>query len=177
MRRAVLASLVWLLPIAVLAAEPVTTVMAVRHAEKASDQGEDPHLTAAGRRRAKALAALVAGGAPVGGLYSSEYHRTRETLVPLSDRLGLEIEVIPAGETNERLTTAWLAAEHPGQVVVVAGHSNTIPRLVEALTGTPTADLDESVYDALFVVSIHADGSAHVLRLSYGEPGSGSWSD
>lgn len=181
MRRSAFTGLVWLLLFTGSAieharaaedvtGEHVTTVVAVRHAEKATDQGRDPHLTDAGSARAQALTALLSGGTPVGALYSSEFHRTRETLLPLSEQLHLDIETVPASQTNEHLTSEFLIDSHPGQIVVVSGHSNTIPALVEALTGTPTPQLDEAVYDALFLVSIHADGEAHAVRLSYGEP-------
>ena len=158
----------WLVAGSVIAAELPTTVIAVRHAEKAAGQGKDPHLTEAGRARAAALADLLPESAAIGALYSSEFHRTRETLAPLAERTGLAIRTVPAAETDDRLSVDFLRAEHPGRIVVVAGHSNTIPALVEALTGVPTPELDESVYDALWVVSLHPDGGSHAVRFRYG---------
>jgi 2,3-bisphosphoglycerate-dependent phosphoglycerate mutase len=163
------AALSALLLTAPLAAETVTTVVVVRHAEKAADQGSDPHLTEAGRARAELLADLLEVQ-PIGGLYSSEYHRTRETLVPLSQRRGVGIVTIGARETAATLTAERLLTDHAGQTVVIASHSNLVPEIVEALTGESVAEIDESIYDDLFVVSVHADGSAHALRLKYGEP-------
>lgn len=152
-----------------LAAETATTVVVVRHAEKATDKGDDPHLTDAGRARAELLASLLVAQ-PVGGLYTSEYHRTRETLIPLAQQHGVEIVTIPAREAATTLTAERLLSDHPGQTVVIASHSNLAPGIVEALTGVAVPEIDESVYDNLFVVTVHADGSAHFLRLKYGAP-------
>jgi len=152
-----------------LAAETPTTVVVVRHAEKAADEGKDPHLTEAGEARALLLARLLSS-MPLGGLYSSEFHRTRDTLVPLAEASGVEIRTIPARETATTLTAERLLRDHPGQLVVVASHSNLAPGIVTALTGEPLPEIDESVYDDLFVVSVHADGAAHYVRLKYGEP-------
>jgi broad specificity phosphatase PhoE len=152
-----------------LIAESPTTVVIVRHAEKAADQGKDPNLTEAGEARAKLLARLL-GAMPLGGLYSSEFHRTRETLVPLAEASGVEIRTIPARETANTLTAERLLSDHPGQLVVVASHSNLAPGIVTALTGEPLPEIDESVYDDLFVVSLHTDGTAHFVRLKYGKP-------
>lgn len=152
-----------------LAAQTATTVVVVRHAEKATDQGSDPHLTTAGQARAELLADLLAAQ-PIGGLYTSEYHRTRETLIPLSERHGVDIVTIPARETAATLTVERLLADHAGQTVVIASHSNLVPEIVEALTGKAVAEIDESVYDNLYVLTVHADGTAHALHLKFGEP-------
>jgi broad specificity phosphatase PhoE len=168
-RLPILAAITGLLVALPIQAESPTTVVVVRHAEKAADQGKDPHLTEAGAARAELLARLLSAQ-PVGGLYTSEYHRTRETLVPLATASGIEIRTIPARETAATLTAERLFRDHPGQLVVIASHSNLAPEIVTALTGEPVSEIDESVHDDLFVVSVHADGSAHFLRLKYGEP-------
>ena len=138
-----------------VAAETLTTVVVVRHAEKATDQGKDPHLTDAGRETRAALLASLVKTQPVGGLYTSEFHRTRETLVPLSEQSGVEIVTVPARETAETLTAKRLIEDHPGQLVVIASHSNLTPEIVEALTGDVAPTIDDSTYDDLFVVTIH----------------------
>lgn len=151
------------------AAEVPTTVVVVRHAEKQSDQGRDPHLTEAGQARARRLDSILAA-APLGGLYTSEFHRTRETLVPLSNRTGIQIQTVPARETIETLTAERLLVDHPGQVVVISSHSNLAPAIVEALTGQSVPEIDESTYDDLFIVTIQPDATAHYLHLKYGQP-------
>jgi hypothetical protein len=54
-------------------------------------------------------------------------------------------------------------------VIVIAGHSNTVPALVEALGGGAVAPIEEGwEYDNLYVVSIGATGGALVSTLKYG---------
>jgi broad specificity phosphatase PhoE len=164
-----LATILALALVAPLAAETSTTVVVVRHAEKAADQGKDPHLTEAGKARAVLLADILRT-LPLGGLYTSEFHRTRETLVPISERSGVEIRTVPARESVATLTAERLLKDHPGQLVVIASHSNLSPAIVEALTGQEAPEIDEATYDELFVVTLHSDAPAHFLRLKYGDP-------
>src|SRR5437868_7185059 len=64
-----------------------TTILIVRHAEKASD-GDDPPLTEAGMRRALALV-QVAEDAGVKAVYTTQLKRNRDTAQPLAERLGI----------------------------------------------------------------------------------------
>ena len=83
----------------------------------------DPLLSAAGHARAERLADLLlkAGGTAI---YATEYHRTIQTVQPLAERLGLEVH-------RCRRRTRGLRRAHPphgpSDVVVVAGHSDTVP--------------------------------------------------
>lgn len=107
----------------------VATLILSRHAEKASEPAGDPALTDAGRRRARALAGLLAA-VPVTRLLSTDTRRTRDTLAPLAAATGLP--VAPYGPRDGATVLAGLGA---GDVVVMAGHSNTVPALVAALGG------------------------------------------
>ena len=63
---------------------------------------------------------------------------------------------------------ALLLERHPGGTVVIAGHSNTVPMIIEALGASPVPVIDETVYGDLFVVTL-VDGSASLLRLRFGD--------
>ncbi len=65
---------------------------------------------------------------------------------------------------------ATLRADHGGQTVLVVGHSNTVPPLVNALGAGPYENLTDDEYDDLFVVTLAADGSTAAVRLRYGKP-------
>ncbi|MEM7158575.1 MAG: histidine phosphatase family protein [Myxococcota bacterium] len=157
---------------AVVAAEPAeapgpaTVIVFVRHAEKASDGTPDPPLTERGQRRAECLATLL-GPFEADVVLHSEYQRTRNTVKPLSDALGVNPTVIEAGNLQ-----AWKDALNtvpPGSHVVVSGHSNTIPAWVQAL-GAKLPGLDEhgniphDDYDRMVQVVLDGEGQ---LLTSY----------
>ncbi|MDC0716744.1 histidine phosphatase family protein [Nannocystis bainbridge] len=155
------------------AAVALTTVLFTRHGEKATDDPRDPGLSPAGEARAQALAALLVR-AGVTHLFASEYRRTQATLRPLADATGVQIAVLPAGAPQELV--AALRALPAGAVAVVAGHSNTVPGLVEALGGQVRdtvesggqPNLPDDAYDRLFVVTLPgARGQVHTLELRY----------
>jgi len=150
--------------------ERPVVVFLVRHAEKVDDGSDDPDLTAAGRRRAAALARLLDGRAT--HLFSSDYRRTRETLAPLAGDGGPEIRVLPAGDLD-----GWVAALRAlpaGSVAVVAGHSNTVPaiacRLARAVEGLdcakPDVTLAHEEYDRLFEIVLPPPGDDDAVAPS-----------
>ncbi len=71
-----------------------TTVIVVRHAEKV-DNSADPDLSEAGKARAVLLSRLL-GATEVSALFSSQYKRTQQTLLPLATKLNLEIRTVDA---------------------------------------------------------------------------------
>jgi phosphohistidine phosphatase SixA len=154
------------------------TVFFVRHAEKAKEPADDPLLSDTGRARAEQLAHVLSD-AGVSHLFSTHLQRTIQTLQPLADRLGLEITSSPAGSTMEQI--AALRALEAGSVAVVAGHSNTVPALVEGLGGSLEGlvqherygpILPDHEYDRLIVVTCPAEAAApeevRVLPLRFG---------
>jgi hypothetical protein len=50
---------------------------------------------------------------------------------------------------------------------VIAGHSNTVPKIVRQLTGQVFTVTEED-YDDLFVVTMDREGAGHAVRLTYG---------
>lgn len=152
-------------PCAAQAAQAATTVILVRHAEKA-DTGDDPPLTEAGRERAVALAHVL-GKVDLAAIYATPYIRTRETARPLAQVRGIPITTVPADDYGARMA-AMIHSQHMGQTVVLVSHSNTIPALIEALGAGPAPTIDEDEYDDLYVVTIDGTGNATCLNLQYG---------
>jgi len=166
--------------LALEAVEPVV-VFLVRHAEKGADDPRDPGLTDAGRARAAELARVL-GDAGVTHLFATEYRRTQETLLPLAEAVGVEVEVVGARAFDAQMER--LLALEPGSIAVVAGHSNTVPALTRQLSraertaaGRDLAEhLEEDEYDALFQVVLPPPGRRtgeaaalpKLLELRYG---------
>ncbi|MBV9772497.1 MAG: histidine phosphatase family protein [Gemmatimonadetes bacterium] len=154
-----------------------TTVVVVRHAEKAADDPQDPSLSPAGRERALALRDALAD-APVAAVYATQFRRTRATGEPLATRAGQAVVVRPATAANAATYARDLAAEilsrYRGRTVVVVGHSNTVPEIVRALSGKQVAPITDTEYDHLFVVQVPPSGPASLLRARYGPPSAGA---
>ena len=145
-----------------------TTVYLVRHAEKdiSNPSDQDPGLTAEGVARAEALRTKLEGQ-KIDALYATKYKRTQNTLKPMADARNLQIQVYEAHDFNGLGKT--LKAQHAGRTVVVAGHSNTVLPLIEALGAKrPVPDISDSQYDYLFKVAVAPDGTATVETMKFG---------
>ncbi len=150
---------------------PPVLVLLVRHGEKASHQGEDPPLTAAGAARARALASAL-HDAGVTAIITTQLRRTRETAEPLAAAIGLKPEIVPVSVESDHLEThvqavAAAVRGHPGGVVLVVGHQNTVPEIIAALGGPRLPTIRDPVYDNLFVL-VPAAGQVHLVQTRYG---------
>ena len=165
-RIALVVSLAALAPAAARAQE---AVFVVRHAEKTADQQQ--WLTEAGRARAQRLAAMLKDSG-IAAIYSTDTERTRGTVQPLAEALRLKIELYDtgasmSGKVDAHAFVAALRKTHPNDVVLVVGHSNTIPNLLETLGCREKVMLGDNEYDNLFVVVPKPDSAAMLLRLRY----------
>lgn len=158
--------------------EPITTVILVRHAEKASSPTDDPPLTPAGEARAQSLVRVV-GESGISALYATQYLRTQKTVEPLAAHLGLSVTRVQSGEIAEFANR--VLSEHSGQTLLISAHSNTVPQYVEAfgaeslcpglnqLDESQECRIPEDQYDDLVIVTVSGN-EAKALRLTYGEP-------
>jgi broad specificity phosphatase PhoE len=150
-----------------------TVVFVVRHAEKAGGGGEDPPLTEAGLRRAQTLVQVVEY-ANIRAIYTSQFIRNHETAKPLSDKTGVPVTEVPVnlyqpGDYGQVLAKEILA-KHAGEGVVVVGHQNTVPGVIQGLTGQTVPGLRDAEYGSLFIIVIPADGTPRLIRAQYGLP-------
>jgi len=154
--------------------QATTTVIFVRHAEKALLPADNPGLSDAGKRRAAELArqlvdADVVPGVGVDAVYSTSYRRTEETAQPVATALGLPI--IPYDASNTETIMDEIVKEHKGEIVLVVGHSNTVPALIGNMGASKNVpEINENEYDNIYVVSIPWFGKTKTIRLRYGEP-------
>lgn len=159
-------------PVPVQDVRSATTVVVVRHAEKATDDPRDPSLNSAGELRARALAAAL-GDAGVTALYATQYKRTRDTAEPLARRLKLPVVERPVvsgdADAYARELAQEILSKHRGGTVAVVGHSNTVPSIVEAMSGRKVAPITDSEYDHMFIVVIPQRGPARLFKVRYGE--------
>jgi broad specificity phosphatase PhoE len=141
----------------------IAAVLAVRHADiDLPPTSDDPPLNATGRLRADALARMV-GTAGVSTILTSEFRRTRQTVAPLAGRLGLTPQLAPP----PAVLAQQLRAGELGEVVLVAGHTDTIPEILAALGATALPPITEAEFDNLYVAAVSED-AAQLLHLRYG---------
>ena len=150
----------------------LTTVILVRHAEKAGGEAAaamtaDPPLSANGLERANELARVL-GGTKIDAIYTTQYARTRMTAEPLATALKLKPQVLDAGKTYAAAMAAKIRDDHRGQTVLVVGHSNSTRSVMAELGVTDAPAIGDNQYDDLFIVTL-ADGAApSVVALRYG---------
>lgn len=141
-----------------------TTILVVRHAEKEASSSGDPDLSAEGKARAAALDRMLRE-VSVDQIFSTPYKRTRQTVAPVAERSGLTIR-----EYNPSAQEAFAKklTEYDGQTILVAGHSNTVPALVNYLLGERKYEnLSEEEYDNLYIVTVIGK-KVKVIHLKYG---------
>lgn len=169
MKRLLLAAVVSLLS-AMATAASAQTVYIVRHAEKA-DASADPVLSAAGEARAQALSAALADAHPTVVL-TSPLQRTRLTAAPTAAYHSATPEAVPldgGGATHVAATVSRVQALPDDAVVLIVGHSNTVPLIARALGYAEAADMPECEYDRLTVLHLNGD-TVHGEVRRYGAP-------
>ncbi|MCH2177637.1 MAG: histidine phosphatase family protein [Mariniblastus sp.] len=162
----------WMLPVTALlflvASESVaqqlpapTTWYIVRHAER---DGSDDALTPVGFSRSDTLASLMEV-LRVTHIYSTDTQRTRDTAAPTAAKLSLPVTLY--GNHSKQWFEKMKAA-HPGDVVLIVGHSNTVDKLVEGFGGQGDFKVSDDEYDNLFVVST-GGGKTRAMRIRFGQ--------
>ena len=160
--------------------QATTTMIFVRHAEKALVPVDNPGLSPAGQLRAAELARQLVDADVVAGIdaiYSTPYRRTMETAQPVAEALGLEINTYSPDDDDETVVDNMVAS-HKGKIILVVGHSNTLPELIAALGASKNVPpIAEDEYDNIYVISIPWFGKTKTIRLRYGEPYLGAPAD
>ncbi len=152
--------------------QATTTVIFVRHAEKAVVPEDDPSLSPAGQRRAAELMRQLVDADVVAGIdavYATPYRRTEETARPIAEALELPLNSYDANDTEAIMEK--IVREHKGKIVLVVGHSNTIPVLIGSMGASKKVPpIAEDEYDNIYIVSIPWFGKTKTIRLRYGAP-------
>jgi len=152
--------------------QATTTIIFVRHAEKVAVQDDDPSLSVAGKRRVAELTRQLVDADVVAGIdaiYATPFKRSQETVQPIADALSLPIRAYDAEDTNQVLKK--ILRKHKGKIILVVGHSNTLPTLIANLGASKKVPrIAEGEYDNIYIVSIPWFGKTKTIRLRYGEP-------
>ncbi len=149
-----------------IAAPRFGTVVFVRHCEMEGPASNDPGLSVRGEQRAAGLAQLLKA-CPVTQVFATELRRTKESMQPLAEQFGLEVQEYGARDPQALATR--LESSAGGGFAVVAAHANTLPKLVGLLGGSLSGldqwgFLPESEHDRVIVQSLIAVQDAAPLR-------------
>jgi broad specificity phosphatase PhoE len=132
-----------------------TTYYLIRHAEKdrTNPEDENPKLEEAGLLRAQKWVEIFSE-VSLDAVYSSDFKRTMQTATPIAEGKNIKITTYdPHGiyETDFKEVTK-------GKNILVVGHSNTIPKLVNYLIEEEKyADIEDSVDGNLYIVTVHGN--------------------
>jgi phosphohistidine phosphatase SixA len=161
-----------------------TVALVVRHAERNDTENCSPATV---KTRPNRSLNLVGGQSPraeilghvgeqdgIAAIYASEFCRTQQTVQPLATKLGLAVNVVDQYQADgmtvnvdNLINQVWV--NNIGQVVLIAGHTNTVPPIIEKLSGITVDEIGETEFDNLYIVIIPRWwGKPKVVRLKYG---------
>jgi len=133
-----------------------TTIYFIRHCEKA-DAFKNPDLSEAGKIRAQKWATHFEK-TPIDIFYTSLYKRTQQTCTTVATSQGKEILFYKP----ETLDLKKIVQENPGKTILFVGHTNTIPKNINAFLGQQAyLDIDDSVYGNLYTIKISGQTVTH----------------
>jgi len=139
-----------LLILACLVASPALAkdppIYVTRHYDTPAGE-RDPDLLPQGKTRAEKLAKWFKGK-KLKAIYVSDFKRTRQTAAPLAAERGIALETYDPRDTPAIVARAR-AAKAP---ILIVGHSNTVPDIVEQLGGERPGDLQHEDFGDVWTV-------------------------
>lgn len=135
-----------------------TTFYLIRHAEKV-DNSLNPDLSEVGKKRAENWS-KVFSAIRFDEIYSTNYKRTIETATPTAEKNKINIKIYD----HKTIDIPSFIKENSGKTILLTGHSNTIPNLVNQLIGEKYyTDIDDATFGNLYIVTINGTSVTHQL--------------
>ncbi len=147
-----------------LSTPTISTFYFIRHAEKdrSDPENRDPELNQAGLGRAMHWAEIL-NDVPLDAIYTTDYERTAMTAAPTSVKQDITVQFYDP----EILDIERFKADNLNKNVLVVGHSNTTPDLVNKMIGEDKYyNIDDHENGNLFIVQI-VNGKATDLKLTF----------
>jgi broad specificity phosphatase PhoE len=140
-------------------------VILVRHAEKEAGTGDVP-LSSVGKKRAEALVRAMKD-ADIEAIYTTTWSRTKQTAEPLAKSLNLTPKIADVREPPAAFALR-LQREFAEQTVLIVGHSDTVPALIDAIAKRKVGvTIGVGEFDNIFILLPKRDGSWSVVRARY----------
>lgn len=124
----------------------------IRHAEKdrSDPTNKNPSLTMQGQERANKWAVYFKDK-NIAAVYSTNYKRTQQTALPIAKEQNLEI----IGYIAKELISENFIVNNKGKNIVIVGHSNTTPELVNRILGEQKyEDIADRENNNVFIVTL-----------------------
>jgi len=122
---------------------------------------------AKGLNRAIELQKVLTQEFEISAIFSTPLKRTQQTATPTTAFYSLDIQ-----EYDHKKPTVLkelILSDYKGKTVLIAGHSNSTPILVNHFFGEDKYPyLSEDVFNQMFIVRIAEDGKVKVVQRSYG---------
>ncbi len=129
-----------------------STFYFIRHAEKDRSDPEDvdPELNQKGLGRAMHWAEIL-GDVSLDAIYTTDFERTAMTAAPTSVKNDITVQYYEP----ETINLEQFKADNLGKNVLVVGHSNTTPDLVNQMIGEDAYfEMDDNDNGSLFIVQM-----------------------
>ena len=136
-----------------------STFYLIRHAEKVrtNKSDRDPALNEKGILRALNWKEYFIDK-DISKIYSTNYKRTLETVKPIQEAIGLATILYSPSNID------YFISSNKSEVVLVVGHSNTIPNFVNELINDQVyAQIDDLNNSNLYIVSLCDSSISHRL--------------
>ena len=135
----------------------------IRHAEKnrSNPKDKNPELNSEGKLRALNWTYFFRE-IPLEAIYSTNYIRTISTARPVAEDKNLPIIIYSPSELNIKT----FIKENQGKLVLIVGHSNTTPKLVNDILGDQKFEqMQDNDNSSLFIIR-ESNGKMTAERIS-----------
>ena len=148
------------------AQEPnTTTFIFIRHAET-TGEGHNPNLSKKGKERANSLKGMLSG-VELDAIYSTDYNRTMQNSSPIAKDKNMSVTNYNPSELNKFIDI--LSEKHTNKTVLIVGHSNTTPTLLNIILGNKQYDnIPEDKYNNMYIVTIGKNSKPEIVNIKYG---------
>lgn len=141
----------------------MTTYYMIRHAEKdrTDSKNKNPELNKDGKLRAENWA-KVFKEVDFDAIYSTDYNRTKQTAQPTATSQSLKVETYDP----ENLFNDDFKKKTEGKTVLIVGHSNTTPQLVNKILGSEKfKDIPDDENGAMYILNILPNQNKNIKTL------------
>lgn len=129
-----------------------STFYLIRHAEKdrSDSKNKNPNLTPKGLERANYWSSYF-DTIQLSSVYTTDFNRTKQTILPICNLKNITPEIY----SPDNINIQKFINTNEGKNVLISGHSNTTPAIVNKLINKKEFDdMDDSDNKSLFVVKI-----------------------